>query len=94
MKILVYDSETGKERQTVSLGKIRYVGESFGANSLTNNKIYDVIEIDREDMFLVVDDSGEAYLYSMTNPAPLDGENVGGIWELVEDYNGKLLNYL
>ena len=30
-------------------------------------------------------DSGEDYLYSMTNPRPLDGSSPGGVWEIVED---------
>ena len=35
-------------------------------------------------MYRVIDDSGEDYLYSMTNPAPLDGSSPGGRWEVIE----------
>lgn len=63
--------------------KIKYIGESFGALSLTNGKIYDAT-IDESGMYRVVDDSGEDYLYSPTNPAPLDGSSPGGKWEIIE----------
>ena len=63
--------------------KLRYVGGSFGVDSLTNGRIYDVTEEDG--FYRVIDDSGEDYLYSMENPAPLDGSSPGGIWEIVEE---------
>ena len=63
--------------------KLRYIGESFGVDSLTNGRIYDATEEDG--FYRVIDDSGEDYLYSMENPAPLDGSSPGGIWEIVEE---------
>lgn len=65
--------------------KLRYVGESFGVDSLTNGKIYEASEgIGAEEGFYrVIDDSGEDYLYSKINPAPLDGSSEGGKWEIV-----------
>lgn len=68
--------------------RVRYVGESFGVDSLTNGKIYNCLAVERagEMVFLrVVDDSEEDYIYSSTNPAPLDGSSPGGKWEIVED---------
>ena len=68
--------------------KVRYVGKSFGAVSLTNGKVYECIAIEEvpEDTFLrIIDDSEEDYLYSSTNPAPLDRSSPGGRWEIVED---------
>lgn len=62
--------------------KLRYKGESFGVDSLTDGKIYNAFEEDG--MYRVIDDSGEDYLYSITNPAPLDGSSKGGKWEIVE----------
>ena len=62
--------------------KLRYIGPSFGIDSLTNGKIYEAIE--KDGMYRVIDDSGEDYLYSMTNPAPLDGSSPGGWWEVIE----------
>ena len=62
--------------------KLRYIGPSFGIDSLTNGKIYEAIEEDG--MYRVIDDSGEDYLYSMTNPALLDGSSPGGWWEVIE----------
>jgi len=35
-------------------------------------------------MYRVIDDSGEDYLYSKDNPAPLDGSSPGGRWEIIE----------
>ena len=62
--------------------KLRYKGESFGVDSLTDGKIYNAVEEDG--MYRVIDDSGEDYLYSMTNPAPLDGSSKGGKWEIID----------
>lgn len=62
--------------------KLRYVGESFGVDSLTDGQIYQAIE--ENGMYRVTDDSGEDYLYSKDNPAPLDGGGPGGKWEIVE----------
>lgn len=62
--------------------KIKYVGVSFGVDSLTDGKIYDAVEEDG--MYRVIDDSDEDYLYSMQNPAPLDGSSPGGKWIIVE----------
>jgi hypothetical protein len=62
--------------------KLRYKGESFGVDSLTDGKIYNAVEEDG--MYRVIDDSGEDYLYSITNPAPLDGSSKGGKWEIIE----------
>lgn len=65
--------------------KLKYVGESFGVDSLTNGKIYEA-SIDAESgMYRVIDDSGEDYLYSKENPAPMDGSRPGGKWEIVEE---------
>ena len=63
---------------------LRYLGESFGAASLTNGKLY-VAEQADYGMYRVIDDSGEDYLYSADNPAPLDGSSPGGRWEIVEE---------
>lgn len=61
--------------------KVRYVGESFGVDSLTDGKIYDAVE--ENGMYRVIDDSGEDYLYSKDRPAPLDSSSKGGRWEIV-----------
>lgn len=63
--------------------KLKYIGESFGIDSLTNGKIYEATE-ENEGMYRVIDDSGEDYLYSKINPAPLDGSSPGGRWEIIE----------
>lgn len=62
--------------------KIKYIGETFGVGCLTNGKIYEAS--DEEFGYRVIDDSGEDYLYSKENPAPLDGSSKGGKWVIIE----------
>ena len=66
--------------------KLKYVGVSFGIDSLTDGKVYEA-EYDAElDAYRVIDDSGEDYLYSTTNPKPLAvQDHPGGHWEIVEE---------
>ena len=71
--------------------KIKYVGESFGVDELTNGKVYCAID-DGEDMYRVVDDSGEDYLYDKINPKPTDDSSKGGKWEVVETIPSKELD--
>jgi len=94
MKIKVYQSERDEYVEMGSIGKVKYIGESFGAVSLTNGNIYDVIEVLKDDLIRVVDDSGEDYLYSISNPRPLDESSSGGKWVIVEDFYGKLKQFL
>lgn len=63
--------------------KLRYVGESFYVEGLTDGRVYTAFDED-SDYYRIIDDSGEDYLYSKTNPAPMDGSSPGGIWEIVE----------
>lgn len=64
--------------------KLRYVGESFGVDSLTNGKIYEAW-VEDDDYYRVIDDSEEDYLYPRINPRPCCGGSPGGHWELVEE---------
>lgn len=63
--------------------KLKYIGESFGVDSLTNGKVYEAIA--EGEFYRVIDDSEEDYLYSKVNPAPLDGSGPGGRWEIIEN---------
>ena len=91
----VYQSETNNYIDMNPLGKVRYVGESFGVDGLTDGEVYAVIEVDENfGDFRIVDDSEEDYLYSIDNPAPLDGSSKGGKWEIIEDYTGELANHI
>ena len=63
--------------------KLKYIGETFGIDELTNGKIYSAIE-DGDDMYRVVDDSDEDYLYDKYNPRPTDDSSKGGKWEIIE----------
>lgn len=86
MKIKVFDSESNSFLEKESIGKVKYIGESFGVDSLTNGKIYEFLEVIDNDYIRVVDDSGEDYLYSVENPAPLDESSDGGKWEFIKKY--------
>ena len=44
--------------------KLRYVGESFGVDGLTNGKIYECTAYE-SGMLRIIDDSDEDYLYSV-----------------------------
>ena len=66
--------------------KVQYIGESFGAASLTSDKIYECLGVELDGNALrIVDDSEEDYLYGITNPSPLDGSSPGGKWKIIED---------
>ena len=66
--------------------KVRYMGPSFGATGLTDGQAYDCLGVACDGMALrIIDDSGEDYLYSAKNPAPLDGSVTGGRWIVIED---------
>ena len=68
--------------------KVKYIGETFGIEGLTNGKIYEVIAID-QDMLRIIDDSGEDYLYSIAKPCSLEDSTKYGKWEIVEDNQDK-----
>lgn len=88
--IKVYQTENDFYKDMELFGKVKYIGESFGAVSLTNNKIYDCVGCTNEGWLRIVDDSEEDYCYSVSKPAPLDGSSKGGKWELIESYNKEL----
>lgn len=59
--------------------KVRYVGKSFGIDSMTDQKEYEVLDYEADIGALrIVDDSGEDYLYDPVHPH-------GGHFEIVED---------
>lgn len=66
--------------------KVKYKGPSFGVDGLTNNKVYEVLEVDELTGALrLIDDSDEDYLYSPTRPGPLCDPSIKGKFEIVED---------
>lgn len=90
-------SEQAKKRQKkkrMKVLKLKYSGESFGVDSLTDGKIYTAI-VENQNYYRVIDDSDEDYLYSKTNPSPPDGSSPGGKWEImsIEDGEFTLTNY-
>lgn len=73
--------------------RVRYVGQSFGIDGLTNGKEYEVLACDElSGALVVVDDSGEDYLYHPKNPKPIASPNhPGGRFEIVEDDDSRTL---
>jgi hypothetical protein len=71
--------------------KIRYLGQNI-VTSFTNNRIYDVLEVDKLTGALrITDDSGDDYLYSPAGPKLLSETYKGGCFEIIEDdKNGSL----
>ena len=70
--------------------RVKYVGESFGVDGLTNGKIYQCINV--EGAFLrIIDDSNEDYLYSINRPASLEEPDKSGKWLIIEDSNDGIL---
>lgn len=82
--VKVWSYDEGDYIEIESIGKVRYIGESFGVFGLTNGKTYDCLGVEGE-FLRIVDDEEMDYLYSSMNPAPLDGSSKGGRWEVVED---------
>ena len=63
MEIEVYQSDGDKYIKMKLLAKLKYVGESFGVEGLTNGKIYNCVDYDAKTRLLsIVDDSEENYI--------------------------------
>lgn len=75
------------------IGKIKYVGKSFGVEGLTDGKTYICTEVEYP-FVRVVDDSEEDYLYSITQPASMENPELCGKWVIVEDKKGTLAQYI
>ena len=81
------------ERIYQTIGKVKYVGKTFGIESLTDGRVYRCIDI--EPPFIrVIDDSGEDYLYSITEPGALENPELCGKWVIVEDETGALAKFI
>ena len=79
--------------EKIVIGKVKYVGKSFGVESLTDGKVYDCVGV--ESPFIrVIDDSDEDYLYSITKPSSMEDPTLCGNWVIVEDPNGILKEYI
>lgn len=63
--------------------KLKYIGPSFGVDSLTNGKEYVCLGVENG-LLRIIDDSGEDYLYSVI-PGPLWDASIRGEWILIED---------
>lgn len=72
--------------------KVRYEGKSFGIDSLTDGKVYDVVGVNKfAGALRVVDDSGEDYLYHPNTPKPLCAKESYGRFIIVEDDDKQTL---
>ncbi len=93
MTVNVYQSELSKEIPMEFVGKVKYSGETFGVDGLTNGVSYNVVR-DKYNTLKIVDDSEEDYIYDLANPKPLDGSSKGGKFIIVDDPNGELTKYI
>ena len=89
----LYDILYVAEKEFSCIGRVKYVGKSFGVESLTNGNIYDVISVELP-FIRVIDDSGEDYLYSITRPGSMEDVELCGYWEIVEDFEGVLKEHI
>lgn len=89
----VYQCELDKTIPLEYIGLVKYEGESFGVDSLTDGKDYFIVK-DKEGWLKVVDDSDEDYIYSLSKPQPVDGFSRGGIFRYIDDPSGILVNYM
>ena len=65
MKIRVYQSKEDKYIDMNVIARYKYIGESDEL-SFINGKIYNCVGYDEEsDMYRIVDETGEDYLYSI-----------------------------
>lgn len=91
--INVFQSELNKKIPLEYIGKIKYVGQTFGIDQLTNGQIYDVVR-EEDGTIKVVDDSEEDYIYDLKNPRPMDESSKGGLFYIIEDPKNILSEYL
>ena len=66
--------------------KVKYIGRSYGVDSMTDGKEYEVLEVDKLTGALrIVDDSNEDYLYHPKAPKPNGAKEAYGRFEIIED---------
>lgn len=84
IEIDVFQCELNKSIKLEYIGKLKYVGESFGVDGLTDGATHNVVR-DKYGTLKVVDDSGEDYIYNFRNPRPADGSSKGGVFFIIDD---------
>lgn len=89
----VYQCELDKTIPLEYIGRVQYLGESFGVDGLTDGQLYNIVRDDYGSI-KVVDDSKEDYIYDLVNPRPADGSSVGGIFIIMDDPNNELAKYI
>ena len=66
--------------------KAKCIGKSYGVDSMTDGKVYEVLEVDKLTGALrIVDDSDEDYLYYPKAPKPNGTKEAYGRFEIIED---------
>ena len=71
-----------------AIGKLMYIGKSFKGD-LINGKTYDCFDISFGDV-QIIDETGELYWYSATNPAGGGGKD-HSVWAVIEDNSDNKL---
>lgn len=93
IEIDVFQCELNRNIKLEYIGKLKYVGETFGVDGLTDGAIYDVVK-DKYGGLKVVDDSGEDYIYDFENPRPADNSSKGGVFFIIDDPQEILKNLI
>lgn len=93
IKIDVFQSELNKNIKLEYTGKLKYLGETFGVDGLTDGATYNVVK-DKYGTLKVVDDSGEDYIYDFSNPRPADNSSKGGAFLIIDDPQEELKNVI
>jgi hypothetical protein len=74
-------------------GRIDFVDGEIDADyvdSLTKEKVYECRGV-AFGLLRIIDDSNEEFLYSPTNPAPLNNSSKGGKWVIIQDDENETL---
>lgn len=64
--------------------KLRYVGPDM--IDILDGHVYECLGVELDGKwYRVIDESGDDYLYPVSEPAPLDGSQPPGKWEIIEE---------
>ena len=89
----LYEILFSAERVYNTIGKVKYVGKSFGVESLTDGNTYLVVGIERP-FIRVIDDSEEDYLYSIIKPGSMEDPDLCGKWVVIDDPTNEIRKYI
>lgn len=90
--INVYQCELDKEIPLEYIGRVKYIGDNVFI-TFTDGKEYDVV-YNTVGNIAIVDDEGEDYIHSLSDPTYRSKDNINGKFEIVDDPRGILKKYI